>query len=132
MKHRQLSVLIAFVVFSLSLAFAQTKDEGTAKKSECPHAAKASLTSTSEKATAPSADKSAKDCTGHVKDASAKTAAHECTDEEKAKCDHAKAGMMKATDKKGCCSDKAKNKEVKASLPETKKETVTDASKESK
>lgn len=121
MKTRMLLVLCAIVLVSLSLSFAQTKDDCTAKSSCCMHGAKASLTSAAKTSQSTDAkvifasDKksdatSTVHCTTDAKEcAMAKTAhkAGECTAAEKANCDMAKAAKM------GCCKGTAKASEAK-------------------
>lgn len=121
MKTRMLLVLCAIILVSLSLSFAQTKDDCTAKASCCMHGAKASLTSAAKTSQSTDAkvvlvsDKksdatSTAHCTMDSKEcAMAKTAhnAGTCTAAEMAHCDMAKAAKM------GCSKGAAKASQAK-------------------
>lgn len=117
MNTRMFIALAAALVLSLSLTFAQTKEEcitkaTTASKSCCKEGSKASLTSKGTTAAIivavsdkHSGGKSSKECT--MKDA--KASADDCSDAEKANCNMKKTAMTKAGGKMDCCKDKAKS-----------------------
>ncbi|GEM_PF-4227681 len=109
MKTRLFIAIVALLVVSLSLTFAQTKEACTAKasttsKSCCKDGVKASTTSGSGDAKVmtvsdqKAAAKSSKECTM----AGAKASSENCSEADKAHCDMMKASMIKADGKMDC------------------------------
>ena len=138
MKSRIVMALCAVLVFSLSLALGQSKDDcavkctAAMKASCCMHGAKASLTSAAKnssdaamipvKNTADIASASGKDGAVNGEKNSAG-----CTAAEKANCNMTKASTTGT--KAGCCASKAKGAHAKNTIKSTKKsiEKVTEA-----
>ena len=140
MKPRLLFIVIIAIMISLSLSFAQTKNDcpvstTSSKKSCCMQGAKASMTSdtkgTPQTMTVSNIvgdEKSAKHCEPGSKECMMKGAkmSSECTAAEKAHCEMAKSGKMtNATDKMGCCKGKAKASEAKNTDGKSKQDKST-------
>ncbi len=128
MKTRMLSILIAALLLTFSLSFAQDKEDCESAKA-CDTKATATKSCSMEKSKVASkttetaatkvifaSDKKTvtKASTKSVSDVHACPAMNgakvsgECTEAEKAHCDAIKAKMVKADSKADCCKDKAK------------------------
>ena len=129
MKTRMLIALVAVLMLSLSLAYAQNKEDcssmkacdtkAVATKSCCKEGAKVSqaskVTESTEAKVIFASDKKSVAKTSEKSSAAAKEcamkgakASGECTEAEMAKCEAMKAKMVKASKKADCCKDKAK------------------------
>lgn len=145
MKTRMLFLLVAAMMLTLSLAYAQDKEDcstikvcdtkataATATKSCCLEKSKVA-TKTSEVTAAKVMFASDKKTVAKASTKSATNvhecpamdgakASGECSEAEMAKCEAMKVKMVKASDKSDCCKDKAKT--VKAAEKKTQTEKV--------
>jgi hypothetical protein len=108
MKRRLIIACCTAVLFSLSLALGQSKNDCASK---CPAGSSASCPMHGTKASLSLDSKNAKECP--MKDVKN---AGDCTAADKANCNMSKASMTKTGAKAGCCTMKAKGAEAKNSV----------------